>query len=145
MKLFTAGFTRKSARQFFTLLRESGVQRVLDVRLHNVSQLAGFAKRDDLAYFLEEIAGMGYQHLLELAPTQTLLDRYRKEHGGWEAYARGFKALLRKRRIEKTLPKQLCARACLLCSEEKPHRCHRRLIAEYLQEKWGGVEIIHLG
>lgn len=145
MKLFTVGFTRKSARQFFDLLRQAGVRRVLDVRLNNVSQLAGFAKRDDLAFFLQEIAEIGYQHMPVLAPTQAILDPYRKaKPQGWADYERRFLDLLRERQIEKELPRDLFAGACLLCSEEKPHHCHRRLVAEYLRQHWGGLDIVHL-
>jgi uncharacterized protein (DUF488 family) len=144
MKLFTIGFTKKSARRFFELLRSSGARRVVDVRLNNVSQLAGFAKKDDLAYFAREICGMDYLHLPALAPTQEMLDRYKKEGGGWQDYERQFLDLMRERRIEETISKEAVADGCLLCSEDKPHHCHRRLVAEYLKEHWGDVEIVHL-
>lgn len=145
VRIFTIGFTKKSAAAFFTLLAESGARRLVDIRLNNVSQLAGFSKRDDLRYFVRSICGMDYSHVLELAPTQELLDGYRKEKGGWPAYERQFLELLRGRQVEHTVPKELIAESCLLCSEEKPDRCHRRLVAEYLAERWGGVEIVHLG
>lgn len=116
----------------------------MDVRLNNVSQLAGFAKRDDLAYFLREIAGMSYRHEPELAPTQELLDEYKKRGGDWGAYQESFLALMRDRRIEETIGKELFDSSVLLCSEDKPHNCHRRLVAEYLSEHWGGIEIRHL-
>lgn len=145
MRVFTIGFTRKSARRFFELLRMSGAKRVVDVRLNNVSQLAGFAKKDDLAYFLREICGMEYIHRLELAPTQDMLDEYKKQRGVWEAYEARFLALMKQRRIEETLPREAVADGCLLCSEDKPHHCHRRLVAEYLQKHWGDLEIEHLG
>ena len=145
MKVFTIGFTRKSADRFFGLLRESGAKRVVDVRLNNISQLAGFAKRDDLAFFLAEICGMEYVHLPELAPTEEMLDEYRKRGGDWETYESRFLDLMRRRRIEKSIPEEVVADGCLLCSEDKPHHCHRRLVAEYLSDHWGGVEISHLG
>ena len=145
MRVFTIGFTRKPARRFFDLLRESGTRRVVDVRLNNVSQLAGFAKRDDLAYFLAEICGIEYLHLPELAPTKEILDDYRKGGGDWETYEARFLDLMRQRRIERTVSEEVVADGCLLCSEDKPHHCHRRLVAEYLNEQWGGVEIAHLG
>lgn len=144
MMLFTIGFTKKTARRFFELLRTSGAERVIDVRLNNVSQLAGFTKRDDLAYFLKEIAGIGYTHLPELAPTQDMLDEYKKRKGEWGTYEKRFLVLMKERRIEETLPKDVIAEGCLLCSEEKPHYCHRRLVAEYLKDHWGDVQITHL-
>ena len=145
MKISTIGFTRKPARRFFDLLRASGVNRVVDVRLNNGSQLAGFAKKEDLAFFLGELCGMEYIHLPALAPTKELLDDYRKRRCKWAAYEDRFIALMRERRIEATVPKEIVADGCLLCSEDKPHRCHRRLVAEYLKQHWGNVEIEHLG
>ena len=144
MKLFTIGFTKKSARRFFEMLRNSGAKRVVDVRLNNISQLAGFAKKDDLAYFLKEICGMEYVHLLELAPTQEILDEYKKQRGDWKTYETQFLALMKQRRIEETLPREAIADGCLLCSEDKPHQCHRRLVAEYLKQHWGDVDIKHI-
>lgn len=144
MKLFTIGFTKKSAESFFTSLKNAGVGRLVDVRLNNVSQLAGFTKRDDLRYFTKAICGIDYVHATVLAPTQDILDAYKKQKGDWALYEHQFLDLMRSRRIESELPRELLDGACLLCSEEKPDRCHRRLVAEYLGEKWGGVEIEHL-
>lgn len=146
MKVLTIGFTKKSAEAFFTSLRTAGVRRLLDVRLKNVSQLAGFAKKDDLKYFAEAICGIEYVHVPELAPTPEILNPYKKakKHGDWPLYERQFLDLMRSRRIEETLSPSLLDGGCLLCSEEKPHHCHRRLVAEYLQEKWGAVEIEHI-
>ena len=144
MKLFTIGFTKKSAERFFGLLRASGAKRVVDVRLHNVSQLAGFAKRDDLRYFLSEICGMGYVHLPELAPTKEILDNYRKHGRDWKAYEIQFADLMRQRQIAESVAQDIISDGCLLCSEDRPNRCHRRLVAEYLNDHWGGVEITHL-
>ena len=145
MKLFTIGFTRKSAQKFFGLLSSSGVERVVDVRLNNVSQLAGFAKRDDLAYFLRRVCGIAYVHLPDLAPTQEMLAAYRKGHKDWNTYETQFLDLMRDRRIEDSIPREIIDGGCLLCSEDKPHHCHRRLVAQYLDEHWGGVEVRHLG
>ena len=145
MKVFTIGFTKKSAETFFTTLRSSGARRVLDVRLNNISQLAGFSKRDDLRFFLREISDLDYVHRVDLAPTPELLDAYRKRGGDWAAYEREFLKLMERRQIEQTVPKELIADSCLLCSEDRPHRCHRRLVAEYLAERWGDLEIVHLG
>lgn len=145
MRVFTIGFTQKPARRFFDLIRNSGAKRVVDVRLNNVSQLAGFAKKEDLAYFLDAICGIGYVHMPALAPTQAMLDTYKKERGNWLAYEEEFMSLMEARRIEDTVPRDVIADGCLLCSEDKPHRCHRRLVAEYLRQRWGDVEIHHLG
>lgn len=145
MKLYTIGFTKKSASEFFGLLRESGAERLVDVRLNNVSQLAGFAKRNDLEYFAREICQMEYVHLPELAPTKEMLDSYRKDHRDWDTYERQFLELMRERQVEKMETRELVSNGCLLCSEDKPHHCHRRLVAEYLQRQWGDVKIIHLG
>ena len=145
MRVYTIGFTRKSASEFFGLLAESGAKRLIDVRLNNVSQLAGFAKRDDLEYFLNRICGMEYVHLPELAPTKEMLDSYRKDHRSWDTYESQFLALMEQRRIGEMDLGRLVADACLLCSEDKPDRCHRRLVAEYLQGDWGDIDIVHLG
>ena len=144
MKLFTIGFTKTSAENFFSRLRDSGAVRVIDVRLNNVSQLAGFAKKDDLQYFVKALCGMDYAHLPELAPTAELLEKYKKRGGSWPDYERDFLDLMAARRIESTLDRELMAGGCLLCSEAKPHHCHRRLVAEYLQEAWGGLDVSHL-
>ncbi len=144
MKVYTIGFTKTSAQRFFERLQRAGARSVLDVRLNNVSQLAGFAKRDDLRYFLKVICGMDYAHRPELAPTQELLDTYRKAGGDWVAYERRFLELMADRHVEETVPREIVADACLLCSEDKPLRCHRRLVAAYLRSKWGQLEIVHL-
>ena len=145
MKLLTIGFTKKPARRFFELLRESGTKRIIDVRLNNWSQLAGFAKRDDLAYFLE-LQEIDYVHLPEkFAPTKEMLDDYRKGRSNWKTYEDRFIELMCERRIEDTVPKEIIEDGCLLCSEDKPHYCHRRLVAEYLKQHWGDVDIAHLG
>lgn len=144
MKLFTIGFTKKSAEAFFTHLCQSGAKRVIDVRLNNVSQLAGFSKRDDLRYFLKAICGLDYFHLTNLAPTQVMLDEYKKITKDWATYESRFLSLMSTRQVENTLPREVIENACLLCSEEKPDYCHRRLVVEYLQSKWGNLEISHL-
>lgn len=142
--LCTIGFTKKSAERFFTLLCEAGVKRVLDARLHNVSQLAGFAKKEDLRYFLRQIGNIDYLHLPELAPTQEILDEFKKNRGDWAVYQKQFLALMKERRVEQIIAKEIMDGGCLLCSEQSPEHCHRRLIAEYFQDKWGNVEINHL-
>jgi len=144
MKIFTIGFTKKPAREFFEKLRRPGLARLVDVRLNNVSQLAGFSKRDDIQFFCETILSIGYLHLPELAPTQAMLDGYKKKHGNWPDYEKTFLALMAERKIEDTLAREVMDGGCLLCSEATPENCHRRLVAEYLQSKWGGVEIEHI-
>lgn len=143
MKLYTIGFTKKSAQTFFETLRRSGATRLIDVRLNNVSQLAGFAKRTDLEYLLREITDIEYVHMLELAPTQEMLDDYRKKDHDWRRYEQRFVDLIRERKIE-DLPPETFADACLLCSEATAQRCHRRLVAEYLRAQWADLEILHL-
>ncbi len=143
MKLFTIGFTKTTAESFFSRLKGSGARKIVDVRLNNKSQLAGFAKRDDLSYFAQVISGIGYQHMPELAPTKEILDAYRKKQISWMDYETKFLDLMARRHIEQIDHKQLDD-ACLLCSEDKPHQCHRRLVAEYFGDKWGDVEIVHL-
>jgi len=142
--LFTIGFTKKTAEQFFNILKNSGVKRVVDIRLNNVSQLAGFAKRDDLRYFLKTICDIDYIYKPELAPTKDIMDEYKKNKGGWSVYEKGFRDLLSERDIENRIAKEILHGDCFLCSEEKPDRCHRSLVAEYLREKWGNIEIKHL-
>ena len=145
MRVYTIGFTKKSASEFFETLLRSGAKRVVDVRLSNLSQLSGFAKKDDLEYFLNQLCQMKYVHLPELAPTKEMLDAYRKEHRSWESYERQFLDLLDQRRVWKQSIKRTISDGCLLCSEDKPDHCHRRLVAEYLNRRWGDVQIVHLG
>jgi len=144
MRIFTIGFTKKSAESFFSLLNSSGASRIVDVRLHNTSQLAGFAKSEDLQYFLRAICRMDYLHLPNLAPTPQMLDAYKKHGGDWQVYENEFLELMKSRGIETAVAKEIVSDACLLCSEDKPDQCHRRLVAEYLRDKWGEVEIVHL-
>lgn len=144
MKIFTIGFTKSTAEKFFLRLQTAGVRRMVDVRLNNVSQLAGFAKKDDLRYFLKSICSIDYVHRPEFAPTQDMLDAYKKDGGTWADYERKFVNLIEGRHIENALSRDVLDGACLLCSEDKPHHCHRRLVAEYLKNKLGDVEISHL-
>lgn len=144
MRLFTIGFTKKPAEKFFRLLQNSGANMLVDVRLNNISQLAGFAKRDDLIYFLREICGMEYTHRIDLAPTQSMLDDYKKRGASWAEYEERFLELISQRQIQDTVPWEFIDNAVLLCSEDKPHHCHRRLVAEYLAQHWDRVKIEHL-
>jgi uncharacterized protein (DUF488 family) len=143
VRIFTIGFTRTSAQGFFERLANAGATRLIDVRLNNLSQLAGFAKRDDLKYFARRICGLGYEHRTNLAPTQAMLGDYRRDPDSWPVYETKFLRLLATRRVE-TLPRAAFGGACLLCSEASPHHCHRRLVAEYLSAHWGDVEVVHL-
>lgn len=146
MEIFTIGFTRTTAEHFFHRLKSHRIERLLDVRLNNRSQLAGFAKRDDLAYFLRELLGADYEHAPALAPTQDILSDFKKrKEMPWEEYEERFLALLREREIENQLsPDDFSRRTVLLCSESTPEHCHRRLVAEYLKQHWGGIEVTHL-
>ena len=144
MNLWTVGFTKTSAERFFDQLQSLGVRRLVDVRLNNVSQFSGFAKRDDLAYFLRRICDIEYLHMPSLAPTADMLGLYRKRQMTWDEYEQRFLDLMRERSIETTVPRGTIAGSVLLCSEDKPARCHRRLVAEYLAQHWGDIEINHL-
>ena len=145
MEIFTIGFTKKTAAEFFRILRRHGIKRLIDVRLNNVSQLAGFAKREDLQFFLRELCGADYVHETLLAPTQALLDGYKKAKGSWEDYEKKFLQLMAERKIEERIERSLFeVPAVLLCSEPTPENCHRRLVVEYLQGKWQDVQARHL-
>ena len=143
-KLFTIGFTGKTAKEFFERLRRAGVRRLVDTRLNNVSQLAGFTKKRDLEYFLRAIADIDYIHEVQLAPTKDILDDYKKKRIDWDSYERSFRQLLDSRQPDKRLSPIELDHACLLCSEPTAEHCHRRLVAEYLQMHWGNVDIEHL-
>ncbi len=141
----TIGFTQSNAENFFERLFRSGVKKVIDVRLHNTSQLAGFAKSDDLAYFLKKMGGIQYVHQPLLAPTDAMLKAFKKEKGDWGVYQGRFLDLMAERKIETRLKPEMFDGTCLLCSEATPHHCHRRLVCEYLNEKWdGSLTVNHL-
>jgi len=146
MRIYTIGFTQKRAEDFFSLLRQNGVQRVVDIRLNPNGQLSGFAKQEDLPYLLSQLAeGCQYVHVPELAPTKEILDDYRADKD-WSRYVARFEALMDARGIPQTLKREDfdAATICLLCSEPAPERCHRRLIAERLAAHWPDVEVTHL-
>lgn len=144
IKVFTIGFSKKSAREFFKILQKVGVKRVVDIRLNNVSQLAGFTKKNDLEFFLKAIAGIEYVHRPELAPTKEILDGYKKKKMSWPEYEERFSNVMINRRIENIITPDELDQACLLCSEPKADKCHRRLVSEYLRSKWDNLEIRHL-
>jgi uncharacterized protein (DUF488 family) len=145
VEIYTIGFTQTSAEHFFGRLKAAGIQRLLDVRLNNSSQLAGFAKAKDLPYFLRELVGASYEHDPRLAPTPDLLDEYKKHKGDWTTYERDFMDLMASREIERLFsPAEFEAPTALLCSEATAERCHRRLVCEYLAQHWPQVRPIHL-
>jgi len=145
VEVYTIGFTQTSAAGFFGKLKQAGIRRVLDVRLNNVSQLAGFAKRDDLQFFLAEICDADYVHEPRLAPTKDILDDFKKHKGSWDDYERRFLDLMAQRNIETIVdPSLFDVPTALLCSEPTAEHCHRRLVLEYLDRKWGNVQAIHL-
>ena len=145
MEIYSIGFTQKSAAQFFGALKQAGIRRLMDIRLNNTSQLAAFAKASDLPYFLRELCDAEYVHEPLLAPTQEILDEYKKKKGDWSAYEEEFVTLIRKRDIANTLDRaSFAVPTVLLCSEPTAEHCHRRLALEYLQKHWNGVRITHL-
>ena len=145
MEIYSIGFTQKSASEFFGTLKAHGIERLLDVRLNNTSQLAGFAKQADLAYFLREICNASYEHEPLLAPTQDILDAFKKQKGDWDVYEREFTALMISRNVESAIDKEsFKIKTVLLCSEPAAEHCHRRLVLEYLQKHWKNVTIRHL-
>jgi uncharacterized protein (DUF488 family) len=145
--LYTIGFTKTTAEEFFRKLREAGVETVLDTRIHRDGQLSGFAKVPDLPYFLKQLARSEYRPLPQLAPTATLLKAYRDKELRWDEYAHAYRELLEERRPERDIDPALLDHACLLCSEDLPEHCHRRIAAEYLRDAFAAtthIEIVHL-
>lgn len=145
IKVATIGFTQTTAERFFKRLQNAGIKKIVDVRLHNTSQLAGFAKSEDLTFFLKAIGSIEYVHSPLLAPNDIMLKALKKEKGDWTVYENQFLALMKERRIEAKFKPEALEGACFLCSEALPHHCHRRLVCEYLNEKWGGqLDVQHL-
>ena len=145
MNIYTIGFTQKKAEQFFKLIKSGSIETLLDVRLNNVSQLSGFAKRDDLRFFLRELCDAEYVHVPDWAPTKEILNAYKKKEISWESYEDKFLNLMSMRHIEKDVNPEILENSCLLCSEHKPHHCHRRLVVEYLNENTGlDLKVQHL-
>lgn len=145
MEIYTIGFTQTTAERFFGRLADARIRRLIDVRLNNTSQLSGFAKAADLPYFLRELVGASYEHQPLLAPTQPMLDTYKKQKGEWPAYERDFLNLLAQRGVDRQLnPADFEQRVALLCSEATAERCHRRLVVEFLAASWGNVHAVHL-
>jgi uncharacterized protein (DUF488 family) len=145
VEIYTIGFTQTTAEYFFERLVDARVERLVDVRLNNSSQLAGFAKAKDLPYFLRELVGASYEHQPLLAPTQEMLDTYKKHKGDWSCYEASFFDLLEHREVESVLsPADFEAPTALLCSEATAEHCHRRLVCEYLADRWPSVSAVHL-
>lgn len=145
MNVYTIGFTKKNAETFFKFMRSSNIRTLIDVRLNNVSQLAGFAKKDNLKFFLREICSAEYVHIPDFTPTKEILDPYKKGDMTWSSYEDKFLSLMAKRNIERSIKPELLDQGCLLCSEHEPHLCHRRLVVEYLNETSGlDLKIKHL-
>jgi uncharacterized protein (DUF488 family) len=143
--VFTIGFTKSSAQHFFQRLQQAGVRKIIDVRLNNKSQLSGFAKASDLPYFLQSLGDIEYVHQPLLAPTESMLKAYKRDKGDWGVYAGRFLDLMKEREIETRITRETLRDACLLCSEDKPHQCHRRLVCDYLNDKWNGsLSVRHL-
>ena len=145
MKIYTIGYTKKSAKTFFELLIANGIERLIDIRLNNTSQLSGFTKKNDLKYFLNKLVGIEYYHFDFLAPSKEIRDAYR-ENKDWEQYAKQFRQLMEKRRAFENINKKFFVEksCCLLCSEATPEKCHRHLVSEKLKERWEDVETIHI-
>lgn len=145
MEIFSIGFTQTTAKDFFQRLRRNGIKRLVDVRLNNVSQLSGFAKKDDLSYFLSEICEAEYIHIPLLAPTQDILKAYQNKEITWLQYESLFYSLMRERRVEDNIDRSIFEiPSVLLCSEATAEKCHRRLVLDYLSERWQNVRIHHI-
>lgn len=144
IKLYTIGFTEKSAQKFFELLEQNQVRKIIDTRISNNSQLSGFAKDKDLAFFAKRLANIDYKHEVEFAPTKELLGKYRQKKISWDEYTKEYLQLLAIRNVKAKVDIEALHQCCLLCSEHSPEKCHRRLLAEYLKEDNPDIQIIHL-
>jgi uncharacterized protein (DUF488 family) len=144
IKLYTIGFTNKSAEQFFELLKINRITTIIDTRINNISQLSGFAKGRDLAYFARELGNIEYIHKLDFAPTKELLEKYRKKLITWEEYETEYINLLDTRKICSKINIEQFHQNCFLCSEHTPEKCHRRLLVDYLKSRFNSIEIQHL-
>lgn len=144
MTIYTIGFAKKKAKEFFAILKENRIERLVDIRLNNTSQLVGFTKKEDLEYFLKELANIKYYYFKFLAPTKEMRDSY-NENKDWREYTRKYINLLKKREISKKLDRPFFQKkTCFLCSEPLPNYCHRKLLVDYLKKHWGNIKIIHL-
>lgn len=137
MNVYTIGFTQKTAESFFSTIKNAKISNLIDVRLNNVSQLSGFAKRDDLKYFLRELCGVEYVHIPQLSPTKEILDAYKNKSISWSEYKEEFLGIMKQRKIETVVSLELLDNSCFLCSEHEPDYCHRKIVVDYLNEKHG--------
>lgn len=144
INLFTIGFTKKSAERFFYLLISNKVERIIDTRINNSSQLSGFAKAVDLKYFAKTIGNINYLYRPDFAPTNELVKKYRNKEISWPEYEIEYLNLLDSRKIAQKVNVEELHQSCLLCSEHTPENCHRRLLAEYFQKLNNNVKIVHL-
>ncbi len=153
MKLYTIGFSKCSAKDFFSNLKEANVQKLIDVRRRNTSHLCGFTKKPDLKFFLEECFGIAYEHIPEFAPSEELLTDYLKQLGkkkyddrAWHDYVQRFQNEVLSKPIVGRFKKSIenFSSTCLLCSEKEPDYCHRRLLAEHFKKHVPDIEIVHL-
>lgn len=144
IKLYTIGFTSKSAKKFFELLEQNQVKKIIDTRISSNTQLSGFAKGKDLEFFARRLANIGYEHELKFAPTKELLAKYRQKKISWDEYSKEYLQLLSFRSVKEEVNAESLQQCCLLCSEHSPEKCHRRLLAEYLQDVNPEIQIIHL-
>ena len=142
--LYTIGFTGTTAENFFKRLKENNISKLIDIRLNNKSQLSGFAKKDDIKFFLKEILKIKYKHVPKFAPSDEILKNYRNKEMDWTTYEKLYSKLIIDRNVEKILSLRELNRSCLLCSESKETYCHRRILAEYLKGKFPDLSIIHL-
>lgn len=142
--LYTIGFSGKNAKTFFSLLSSHEIKTLIDVRLSNASQLAGYTKKNDLEFFLEKICNIKYLHLEILAPTKEILDGYKNKKISWNEYEEKYMILINNRKIENLLKNIDFDHACLLCSEPTADRCHRRLAANKLETLFKIDRVIHI-
>ena len=142
--LFTIGYTKRSAESFFTVLKQAEAKLLIDIRLNNTSQLAGYTKKEDLAFFLKEICSSDYVHLPEFAPSKDILDSYHSKNIDWQMYESKFAELLESRNPILRIKGLNIDHACLLCAEPKPDKCHRRLVANYIKRYYSEMQIQHL-
>lgn len=142
--LYTIGYTKRSAQSFFSSLKDANVKLLIDIRLNNTSQLAGYTKKEDLAFFLKEICACDYVHLPEFAPSKDILDSYHSKNIDWQMYESKFAALIESRKPISQIKSLSIDHACLLCAEPKPDKCHRRLVANYIKQHFPETQIIHL-
>jgi uncharacterized protein (DUF488 family) len=145
IQIFTIGFTKRTATEFFGELERARIEHLVDVRLSNTSQLAGYTKRGDLEFFLERVGGISYRHEPLLSPTRELFDDRKRRRVGWQEFEKRFRRLMVERRVEDRIdPSWFRGRTVLLCSEASADECHRSIVADYLANAWGGTEVTHL-